>query len=188
MKITSAVFKKGLTGDDPILHDGLPQIAFVGRSNAGKSSLINTLTNMHALARTSSTPGRTQELNLFLVNKTHYFVDLPGYGYAKASSEAWGKLNHLISWYLLESGFDPKVILIIDAVVGLTDNDLGMLEYLKAEGREIVIVANKIDKVKNSELHKTLKKVESQVVGHKVIPFSSTAKIGVKELLAEIFS
>ena len=87
MKIKSAIFIRGVRGNDDILDDGMPQVAFIGRSNAGKSSLINTLTEVKDLARTSSTPGRTQELNLFLVNRTHYFIDLPGYGFAKTDKK-----------------------------------------------------------------------------------------------------
>ena len=85
MNITSAIFVKGLVGDDEILNDGKDQVAFIGRSNVGKSSVINSLVNKKDLARTSSFPGRTQEINVFLINKDFYLVDLPGYGFAKGS-------------------------------------------------------------------------------------------------------
>jgi GTP-binding protein len=134
MKITSAVFVKGVMGDDAILEDGIPQIAFIGRSNAGKSSLINSLTGKSKLAITSSTPGRTKQLNVFKINNTHYFIDLPGYGYAKTGGKDLEKLNKLIVWYLLESKHTPRVVLLIDAEVGPTANDIETLKELERTG------------------------------------------------------
>ena len=93
MNITSAKFIKGVVGSDAILEDGTPQIAFIGRSNAGKSSLLNSLTNSKKLAITSDTPGRTREINVFLINDSHYFIDLPGYGYAQAGARTLDKLG-----------------------------------------------------------------------------------------------
>lgn len=89
---------RGVKGDNDILEDGVPQIAFIGRSNVGKSSLLNSLTGVKKLARTSNTPGRTQEMNVFLINNTHYFMDLPGYGFAKTKVKIWEKLGKLIYW------------------------------------------------------------------------------------------
>ena len=186
MKIKSAEFKRGLKGDNEILNDGLPQVAFIGRSNAGKSSLINSLTGMKDLARTSSTPGRTQELNVFKINNSHYFIDLPGYGFAKTNFENWKKLNKLIYWYLFDSEHDPKVVLIVDAEVGPTKDDLGMLNSLEENGREIVVVANKVDKIKRSKYKDQLKKIGELMLGHKIIPYSSKAKIGIGELSDEL--
>ena len=149
MRITSASFIKGIVDDDPILGDGTPQIAFIGRSNVGKSSLINTLTNQGGLARTSSFPGRTQEINIFLINKSFYLVDLPGYGFARASSAGRDKISDLIHSYLFNSNYEQKkVVLIIDANVGPTDKDIAMLCALEDHKKSIVIVANKIDKIK----------------------------------------
>src|SRR3989344_2302589 len=102
MQITSAEFVKGVVGEDEILTDGTPQIAFIGRSNVGKSSVINSLAQKKDLARTSAFPGRTQEINLFLINRSFYLVDLPGYGYAKMSKEKQFELQDLIAWYLFE--------------------------------------------------------------------------------------
>src|SRR5680860_237306 len=103
MKITSATFVKGITGPDEIMDSKLPQIAFVGRSNVGKSSLINTILNRRNLVKTSSTPGQTRQINYFLINEKYYFVDLPGYGYAKMSKVNQAKLLELILWYLLDT-------------------------------------------------------------------------------------
>jgi len=188
MKITSAVFKRGIKGTNDILEDGVPQVAFIGRSNVGKSSLINSLTGVKDLARTSSTPGRTQELNVFMINKSVYFVDLPGYGFAKMTIQAWQKLNKLVYWYLFDSPYNPKIVLIIDGEVGPTKDDLGMIKLLETHGRDIVVVANKIDKIKKSQMQNQLKKVGEQMVGHKVIAYSSKDKIGMGELSAELLS
>lgn len=182
MKITSARFIKGINGTDDLLSDGTPQIAFIGRSNAGKSSLLNSLTNNNKLAITSDTPGRTRELNLFLINESHYFVDLPGYGYAKASRATMEKLEKLISWYLLDSDYNPTVVLLIDSVVGPTVDDQAMLHELEKAGRDIVIVANKVDKIKKSQYLSQLKKLSQQIRGHELFPYSSKTKIGITEL------
>ena len=188
MKITSAVFVKGVMGDDAILEDGIPQIAFIGRSNAGKSSLINSLTGKPKLAISSNTPGRTRELNVFRINKTHYFIDLPGYGYAKVGGKAIEKLNKLIVWYLLESKHTPRVIVLIDAEVGPTVDDLATLKELERTGKDIVVVANKVDKIKKSHYLNHMKKLQEKIQGHKLFPFSSKTKVGIEELRSKLLS
>lgn len=187
MKILSADFKKGLVGDDEILHDGTPQVAFIGRSNVGKSSVINSLVGRKDLARSSPRPGKTREINLFLINKSFYLVDLPGYGYAEGSWEKRDALMKLIHWYLQNPDLDPqKVVLIIDAKVGPTENDLSMIELLEAADRRIVIVANKIDKLKQAEQKKALSTIQAQIGAHKLIPYSAEKKINVGLLTDEI--
>jgi GTP-binding protein len=186
MKITSAVFKRGLKGTDPILESNLPQIAFIGRSNAGKSSLLNSLTGMKNLAITSKMPGRTQEINVFLINGTHHFLDLPGYGYTKTKVKIFQKLGKLIYWYLFDSPYQPKVVLLIDAEIGPTDSDLEMLHELEKAGKDIVIVLNKVDKIKKSHYLTQIKKLNQQFVGHKTFPYSSVTKIGIRELAVEL--
>lgn len=188
MKITSAKFMRGLKGDNEILADGIPQIAFIGRSNAGKSSLLNSLTNNKKLAITSSTPGRTQEINVFLINETNYFVDLPGYGYAKTGSQVMDKLGKMIHWYIFESGYNPKVVLLIDSEVGPTASDTLVLRELEKAGKNIVIVLNKIDKIKKSQYLNQMKKLGQELNGHKLFPYSSKTKQGVEELTAELLS
>lgn len=182
MKITSAVFVKGVMGDDTILEDGTPQVAFIGRSNAGKSSLINSLTGQKKLAITSSTPGRTKELNVFKINGTHYFIDLPGYGYAKTGGKALEKLNKLIVWYLLQSKHTPTVVLLIDSYVGPTADDLATLKELERTGKDIVVVANKVDKIKKSHYLTHMRKLQEKIQGHKLHPYSSETKVGIEEL------
>lgn len=177
---------RGARGENDILDDGIPQIAFIGRANAGKSSLINSFTGVKDLALTSSTPGRTQELNIFLINKSTYFVDLPGYGYAKTTFDKWKKMNQVIYWYLFESPYEPKVVLIIDGEIGPTEDDMGVLKFLEERGKDIVIVANKVDKIKKSQYLNQLKKIREKMVGHKVFPYSSKEKLGIGELSAEL--
>jgi GTP-binding protein len=186
MKITSTKFIKGVVGPDPILENGTPQIAFIGRSNAGKSSLLNSLTGVKKLAITSKTPGRTKEINVFLINDSHYFLDLPGYGYARAGAQMLEKLSELIFWYLLDVDYDQKIVLLIDSVVGPTANDLEVLRELEKAGRDIVIVLNKVDKIKKSQYRNQMKKLGDQLQGHKLFPYSSQTKVGVAELAAEL--
>jgi GTP-binding protein len=188
MKIKSAIFMRGLKGSDEILEDGLPQAAFMGRSNVGKSSLLNSLTGVKNLARVSNTPGRTQELNVFKINNSHYFVDLPGYGFAETDLKNWQKLNKLIYWYIFNSTHNPIIVLIIDAEIGPTKDDLRVLKNLEDRGKEIIIVANKVDKIKKSQYHNQIKKIGEQIIGHKIIPYSSEAKIGMGELSDAILS
>jgi len=108
MKITSAQFAKGARGSDSIFEDGIPQVAFIGRSNVGKSSVINFLVGQNDLAKTSSFPGRTQKINLFLINKALYFVDLPGYGYAKVPNKLKDSLRVMVNWYFFVSNCQQK--------------------------------------------------------------------------------
>ena len=178
---------RGITGTNDILDDGVPQVAIIGRSNVGKSSLINSLTGQEGMARTSTFPGYTQEINVYLINNSSYLLDLPGYGYAKASRELHEHLQKLIEWYLFRSGCKQrKVVLIIDAKVGPTSDDLGMFRRLEDEGKNIVIVANKIDKIKPVHRAERLQELQALMGGHPIIPYSSEDRIGISELSAEI--
>jgi GTP-binding protein len=188
MNINSVKFIKGVVGPDDVLKNGTPQIAFIGRSNAGKSSLLNSLTGKKKMAITSKTPGRTKEINVFLVNDNCYFLDLPGYGYARAGSETLHKLSELIFWYLLDVDYGQKVVMLVDSVVGPTANDFEVLRELEKAGRDIVIVLNKVDKIKKSQYRNQLKKLKDQLQGHKLFPYSSKTKVGVQELTDEILS
>ncbi len=189
MSIRTATFVKGVRGPDAILSDGHDQYAMIGRSNAGKSSLINSLTNQKGLAKTSSFPGRTQELNFFLINKKFYLVDLPGYGYAKLGHEKRNKLQDLLNWYFFESGTEiKKVILIIDAELGPTASDIEMLHALMLADKDIIVVANKIDKIKKPSQAKQLEKIKSLIGSHPIIPYSSERRTGMNELLKEMLA
>ena len=136
MKINSAKFVKGIIGSDDILTDGLPQVAFVGRSNVGKSSVINSLAGVEGLVKTGKKPGKTTEINFFLINRQFYFVDLPGYGYAKLSPAEREKTRKRMLWYLTESEARPLVVLILDIKAGLTEFDGQMLELVEEEKLE----------------------------------------------------
>lgn len=187
MNISSAQFIKGVVGPDATLNDGIPQIAFIGRSNVGKSSVINSLVNQKNLARTSSFPGRTQQINLFLINKAFYLVDLPGYGYAKVGAEALRTIRSLIDWYFFGSGYEQKkVVLIIDANIGPTADDIAILESLQQHNKDIVVVANKIDKIKKSDYEQQMEKLAIMMGGHPIIPYSAEKRQGMNELIAAI--
>jgi len=188
MKITSAKFLMGLKGSHEILENDIPKVAFIGRSNAGKSSLMNSLTGIKQLARTSKTPGRTQEINVFLINNTHHFMDLPGYGYAKVGGDTLHKLSKLIYWYLFDSDIKQKIVLLVDSEIGPTTADLEMLKELETTGQEIIIVLNKIDKIKKSHYHKQMEKLKIQLNGHKLFPYSSKTKEGQEQLVAELLN
>ena len=187
MNIKSAQFIKGIVDADPILENGIPQIAFIGRSNVGKSSVINALVNQKNLATTSSFPGRTQQINIFLINKAFYLVDLPGYGFAKVSIGRMEEIESLISWYLFDSNYDQKkVVVIIDAKIGPTRDDIEMLRNLEQQDKDIVVVANKVDKIKKPDYEKQLEKIRMIVGIHKVIPFSAEKRFGINDLTEAI--
>lgn len=162
-----------------------PEIAFAGKSNVGKSSLINALMNRKALARTSATPGKTQTINFYNVNDMMYLVDLPGYGYAKVSEKEkiqWGKL---IERYLNTSKQLKAVFLLIDIRHDPSANDKMMYEWIIAQGYNPIIIATKLDKLKRSQVQKHVKMIKEGlqlVPGTVVIPFSAETKQGREEI------
>lgn len=188
MKIQTAEFIKSVVGPDKILDDGRPQIALIGRSNVGKSSTINILTKSRGLARTSALPGRTQEVNIFLINKSFYLVDLPGYSFAKISRADRNWLHRLIDWYLFNDQYtQQKIVLIIDFKVGPTADDLEMLQALEQRSKPILVIANKIDKVKKSEVKNQIVKIQTLVGSHKIVFYSAKTGDGINDLINEIF-
>lgn len=162
-----------------------PEIAFAGKSNVGKSSLINALMNRKSLARTSSQPGKTQTINFYNINDCMYLVDLPGYGYAKVAQsekEKWGKL---IERYLHSSKMLRAVFLLIDIRHEPSKNDKMMYDWIVAQGYEPIIIATKLDKLKRSQVQKHVKMVRqglSLLPGTQVIPFSAVTKQGREEI------
>ncbi len=184
MKITSATFARGATNDENLIRDNFLQVAFIGRSNVGKSSLLNTLVGQTKLARSSATAGRTQEINFFLINEKLYFVDLPGYGYARGSFEKRGLIYERIDGYLFQSGIKhKKVVLLIDAKTGMTASDQEMFEELKKNNKDIIIVITKIDRVNQSEKQKNVNAIKKITGSYPVVLFSSVKKLGKDELL-----
>ena len=173
----------GVTSKIP--QNELPEIAFAGKSNVGKSSLINALMNRKSLARTSSQPGKTQTINFYNINEEIYLVDLPGYGYAKVSEKEkiqWGKL---IERYLQNSKQLRAVFLLIDIRHAPSANDKTMYEWIAANGYRPVIIATKLDKIKRSQKDKQLKLIReglSVLPGTVIIPFSSVSKQGRDEI------
>lgn len=168
---------------------GYPEVAFAGRSNVGKSSLINGLINRKALARTSGQPGKTQTINFYNVEDQLYFVDLPGYGYArtsKANRISWGKM---IEYYLNRRETLGMILLLVDIRHKPNENDCIMMDYIRNAGLEPLVIATKADKIKRSQLPKHLKiikdtlKLESI---NQILPFSSMTKQGKDEIWTEI--
>ncbi len=166
-----------------------PEVAFAGKSNVGKSSLLNALVQRKALARTSSQPGKTQTINFYNVNKNLYLVDLPGYGYASASKEireSWGKM---IERYLHTSEMLKQVFLLIDIRHEPSANDKLMYEWIGSQGFDPVIIATKLDKIKRSQIDKQLKLIRTTLECGKetrIIPFSAETKQGRDEIWLEI--
>lgn len=181
--ITSAVTPNQYPTDNRI------EIAFVGRSNAGKSSLINTITNRRKLAKTSSTPGKTRLINFFLINNEFYFVDLPGYGFAKVSKKEQEKWGHMMEKYLIDRSQLKRIALLVDSRHKPTKEDILMYQWIKHYGYEVIIVATKSDKLKKNEYQKN-KKVIIETLNpaeeDKFIFFSSLSKEGKEELLDSI--
>ena len=173
----------GITSTLP--ENDKPEIAFAGKSNVGKSSLINALMNRKSLARISATPGKTQTINFYNINREIYLVDLPGYGYAKVSEkekEAWGKM---IERYLHKSTMLKAVFLLIDIRHDPSKNDKMMYDWILHQGYEPVIIATKLDKLKKSQVAKQLKAMRTGlglVSGTTVIPFSAKTKQGRDEI------
>ena len=186
MVISSAEFVKGIIGTDPILKEKHSHVAFVGRSNVGKSSVINSLVMRKDLVKSSSMPGKTREINFFFINKKFYFVDLPGYGFARMGAKGAEKIRKLILWYLGSGEARVKlVVLIVDSVVKPMPYDKEMADILRAENIPFVVVANKIDRLNQTERSHNLKAIESQL-GATVVPYSARTHYGREELLETI--
>jgi GTP-binding protein len=179
---------RGVSGTDELLSDGTPQVALIGRSNVGKSSLINSLTGQKNLARISDTPGLTQEINVYGINHKFYLLDLPGYGFAKVPERIREDLQKLNWWYLFDSPhIQHTAVLVLDANVGPSKNDTEMLALLREHQKNIVIVANKIDKIKNAEYAVRLQAIIDLAQGLPVIPYSSKTGTGGEKLANKIF-
>lgn len=166
-------------------NNNLPEFAFAGKSNVGKSSLINALMNRKALARISSQPGKTQTINFYNINDALYYVDLPGYGYAKVSLEAKAKWGKMIERYLKKSDMLKCVFLLVDIRHEPSENDKLMYGWIVSNGYDPVIIATKMDKLKRSQVDKHVRMVRNGLGLEKnsiLIPFSSETKQGREEV------
>ena len=192
MKIIDAKFVMSNTDVNKCPDPDKPEYAFIGRSNVGKSSLINMLCGRKALAKTSATPGKTQLINHFVINNEWYMVDLPGYGFAKASEkerERWGKM---IETYLNTSDMIRAVFLLVDIRHAPSANDKQMFEWMDYVGYDPIVIATKADKIKRSQLDKQIKILREGLGATKdtiIVPFSSQTKQGldtIQDFLAQV--
>jgi GTP-binding protein len=188
VKVETAEFIRSAHGSGDYLRDGRPEVAFVGRSNVGKSSLLNRLLGRKGLARTSSTPGRTQAVNYFLVNRRFYFVDLPGYGYAKAGKEARREWAARVEGYFREA--KPALLVqMVDGNVGATPLDEQAYEYLSGLDAKLLVAVTKVDRISRGRWALVVREVR-KVLGLEeeipVIPVSARSGEGIKELWGAI--
>lgn len=190
LKIPSATFVTSRADLKTSIRPSLPEIAFAGRSNVGKSSLINSLLNRRKLALVSKRPGKTQLLNYFLVDERYYFVDLPGYGFARVPEtmrRGWGQL---VEGYLRQSKQLRCVIVILDSRHGATEDDLELIHWLQAYKRPFILVLTKMDKLSAAEEREHMPQLLAELQGYKpifILAYSSTEHRGREELWNEIF-
>ena len=191
MNLQIAEFVTSITDMSKLPKDGLPQIAFSGKSNVGKSSVINRVLNRKNFARVGATPGKTVHINFFRIDRKAYFVDLPGYGFAKvpkAEKERWGRLMEA---YFSVPERVALGILIVDARHKPTADDITMCSYFQSTGRPFVVVANKLDKLKKSELEPNMALIRQTLSLSEetcLIPFSAEKGTGREELLRQILA
>ncbi|TQQ85548.1 YihA family ribosome biogenesis GTP-binding protein [Peptacetobacter hominis] len=165
--------------------DGLPEIALAGRSNVGKSSLTNALLNRRNFARTSSTPGKTRTINFYLINKEFFFVDLPGYGYAKVAKSEKDKWGEIMERYLSDRDELCAIFLLVDIRHEPTNDDKMMYDWIKHFGYDCVVIATKADKISRGQYQKHMSIIRKKLQmekDEKIIPVSSSKKTGIEEL------
>lgn len=188
MKINSTQLIARVTTGDDIPEQDYKHIVFIGRSNVGKSSVINLIAQKKDLAKSSSTPGFTKSINFYLINKSFFLVDLPGYGYAQGSLKERERLQQLIEWYLTYPHLEDKqlIVLIVDAKVGLTESDEQILVLLKELKKNVIVLANKIDKLKKNDVKKQIASITAGCSPYEVTPFSAHDKIGLPAIARAI--
>src|SRR5687767_10823166 len=182
MKVTKAEFIKSAFKEDDWPKDSQPEVAFLGRSNVGKSSLINSLLSVRGLARTSSTPGRTQSLNFFQVNNQLRFVDFPGFGYARVPKEIKSSWGEMATSYLAKRRQLVLSIHIVDSRHEPTKQDLQLHEWLEESDKPRLIVATKSDKLSNNDLRKNLERIARVLNDDSVMAYSAKSGRGREEL------
>ena len=184
MRFINAKFIKSASKKDEFIVDDLPQIAIVGRSNVGKSSLINLLTNNSKMAKTSSTPGRTRLVNYFNINNQFYLVDLPGYGYHKASKSIANAWDAVMNDYFVENEKLKLVFVLLDSRIEPTELDKQMLDYLAEQEIPAIIIMTKTDKISRSELFLNMSKISKEIRFNKdlIVATSALKKQGVERI------
>ena len=191
VNVQKAEFILSAASERDFLRDGLPQVAFAGRSNVGKSSTINRLLNRRNFARVGAAPGKTVHINYFKIDQTFYLVDLPGYGYARVSKSERDRWGRLMERYFAHPELMTLGVLIVDARHKPTADDCTMANWFKDAGRPLVVAANKLDKLKKSELEPNLRQIREVLeLGEEVpvIPFSAEKGTGREALLGAILS
>ncbi|MGL5692676.1 MAG: ribosome biogenesis GTP-binding protein YihA/YsxC [Peptostreptococcaceae bacterium] len=191
MKIRNTEMVVSAVNRDQYPTEGLPEIALVGRSNVGKSSTINTLLNRRNFARTSQTPGKTRTINFFLINNEFYFVDLPGYGYAKIAKSEKDKWGVIMERYLQDRGDLCAIFLLVDIRHEPTNDDVMMYEWIKHFGYNCVVIATKSDKISRGQYQKHFSIIRKKLQmdkDEKIIPISSLKKTGVEEIWNEVIN
>lgn len=189
MKIRSSEITMSAVNKSQYPAEGVPEIALAGRSNVGKSSIINTLLNRRNFARTSQTPGKTRTINFYLINNEFYFVDLPGYGYAKIAKSEKEKWGGIMERYLESRQELCSIFLLVDIRHEPTADDKLMYEWIKHFGYNCVVIATKADKISRGQYQKHISIIRKKLQmesSEKVIPVSSLKKTGVEELWEEI--
>ncbi|MZQ76399.1 MAG: YihA family ribosome biogenesis GTP-binding protein [Peptoclostridium sp.] len=189
MKIKNAEFITSAVEKHQYPAEGLPEIAFVGRSNVGKSSSINTLLNRRSIARISQNPGKTRTINFYKVNGEFYFVDLPGYGYAKVSKEEQGKWGGIMEKYLADRQELCSIFLLVDIRHEPKEDDRIMYEWIKHFGYDCTVIATKSDKITRGQYQKHMAMIRKKLglaADEKIILLSSLKKTGVDEVWDEI--
>ena len=189
MNLNNVEFIKSAANPQDFIPAALPTIVFSGKSNVGKSSVINRLLNRKNMARVGGQPGKTIHVNYFLIDKKAYFVDLPGYGNAKVSKEERDRWGRLMERYFAEEGLITLGVLIVDARHKPTADDVTMCDWFKGTGCPVIVVANKLDKLKKSEIEPNLALIRQTLTLPEealLIPFSAEKGTGKTELLAAI--
>ncbi len=191
MKIRSAEITMSAINRSQYPDEGIPEIALVGRSNVGKSSTVNTLLNRRNFARTSQTPGKTRTINFYLINKEFFFVDLPGYGYAKIAKSEKEKWGVIMERYLQERNELCAIFLLVDIRHEPTNDDVMMYEWIKHFGYNCVVIATKADKISRGQYQKHMNIIRKKLQmdnNEKILPISSLKKTGVEEIWNEIIN
>ncbi|MCL2250255.1 MAG: ribosome biogenesis GTP-binding protein YihA/YsxC [Oscillospiraceae bacterium] len=189
MNLHNVEFIKSAANVDAVPRDGLPQIVFSGKSNVGKSSVINKLLNRKQFARVSATPGKTAHINYFLIDKQVYFVDLPGYGYAKVSKSERARWAVLMESFFRNPAYITRGVMIVDSRHKPTNDDITMADWFKATGCPLTIVANKIDKLKKSEIAPNMARIRETLElpdDVTIVEFSAEKGTNKETLIAEI--